>query len=152
MVKKNLNMSEEKKRPLIGHGVMIENDKGEVLCGLRQGSHGAGEWSFPGGHLEFGETLEESARREVREETGLELGKIELISLADEMRYIKSDRKHYVNIGFKGEYIGGEPQLLEPKKYKEWRWFKLDELPENMFEGPTLMLKNYRAGKIYQKN
>ncbi|MFA4941602.1 MAG: NUDIX domain-containing protein, partial [Patescibacteria group bacterium] len=39
---------EEKKYPRVGVGVMIQNEKGEVLLGLRQGSHGAGEWSFPG--------------------------------------------------------------------------------------------------------
>jgi 8-oxo-dGTP diphosphatase len=141
---------EEIKRPKIGHGVMIENERGELLLGLRQGSHGAGEWCFPGGHLEFGETLEESAKREVKEETGLEIGKLVLISLADEMRYIKSDGKHYVNIGFRGEYLGGEPRVMESNKYKEWRWFKPEELPDNLFEGPILMLRNYRAGKIYQ--
>ena len=42
----------EKKYPRVGVGVMIQNKKGEVLLGLRQGSHGAGEWSFPGGHNE----------------------------------------------------------------------------------------------------
>lgn len=140
---------EEKKYPRIGIGVMIENERGELLMGLRQGSHGSGEWCFPGGHLEFSETLADSARREVREETGLEIGKLDLISLADEMRYIKSDGKHYVNIGFKGEFIGGEPKLMEPDKYKEWRWFNKNELPENLFEGPTLMLRNYKAEKIY---
>lgn len=62
---------EEKRYPRVGVGVMIQNEKGEVLLGLRQGSHGAGEWSFPGGHLEFGETVFQTAKREVEEESGL---------------------------------------------------------------------------------
>lgn len=143
-------MAEEIKRPRIGIGVMIQNKNGEVLMGLRQGSHGEGEWSYPGGHLDFGETMEETVRREVKEEVGLEVGKVELISLADEMRYIKSDGKHYVNIGFRAEYIGGEPKLMEPEKCKEWRWFSLDNLPEKLFEGTELNVRNYKAGKIYQ--
>ena len=52
----------DKKYPKVGIGVMILNDQNQVLLGLRQGSHGAGEWSFPGGHLEFGETVFETAK------------------------------------------------------------------------------------------
>ena len=47
----------DKKYPRVGIGVMIQNEEGEILLGLRKGSHGAGEWSFPGGHLEMGETV-----------------------------------------------------------------------------------------------
>ena len=54
------HITNEKKYPKVGIGVMIQNEKGEVLLGLRQGSHGAGEWSFPGGHLEFGEKIFET--------------------------------------------------------------------------------------------
>ena len=139
----------EKKYPRVGVGVMIENEKGEVLLGLRQGSHGAGEWSFPGGHLEFGETVFKTAKREVREETGLEINELELISVADEMRYIKTDNKHYLNIGIKGRYRGGEPTVLEPDKCREWRWFSLNDLPEKILEGTELTIKNFKARKIY---
>jgi 8-oxo-dGTP diphosphatase len=83
----------EKKYPRVGVGVMIQNEKGEVLLGLRQGSHGAGEWAFPGGHLEWGETVFQTAKREVKEEAGLEVAEFELISVADEMRYIETDSK-----------------------------------------------------------
>lgn len=139
----------DKKYPKVGVGVMIKNEQGEVLLGLRQGSHGAGEWSFPGGHLEIGETIFETAKRETEEETGLKIDDFELISVADEMRYLKSDGKHYLNIGVAGKYQGGEPKLIEPDKWLEWRWFNFDELPENLFEGTELMIRNYKKGVIY---
>lgn len=139
----------EKKYPRIGLGVMIQNEKGEVLIGERIASHGAGEWSFPGGHLEFGETMFEGAQREVREETGLETTQFELISIADEMRYLKSDGKHYVNIGIKADYSGGEPKNLEPEKCAGWQWFSLDNLPLPLFQGTELVINNYKKGKIY---
>lgn len=143
-------MSMEHKYPRVGIGVMIQNEKGEVLLGLRQGSHGAGEWSFPGGHLDWGETVFECAKREIKEETGLDVSEGELISVADEMRYLISDGKHYVNIGIKVKYQGGEPAVMEPDKCLKWYWFNLDNLPKELFEGTELTIKNFKAGKIYQ--
>jgi 8-oxo-dGTP diphosphatase len=133
----------DKKYPRIGVGVMIMNKKREVLLGLRKGSHGSGEWSFPGGHLEFG------AKREVKEETGLDIEKFKLISVADEMRYIKTDNKHYLNIGVEGFYQGGIPEIKEADKCEEWRWFDFENLPNKMLEGTELTINNFKAKKIY---
>lgn len=140
----------EKKYPRVGIGVMIKNHNNEILLGLRKGSHGSGEWSFPGGHVEFGEKIFETAKREVKEETGLEIEKFELISVADEMRYIKSDGNHYLGLGVAGLYKGGDPKIMEPDKCIEWRWFSLSELPLNLFEGTQLVLSNFKKGVVYQ--
>lgn len=139
-------------RPRVGIGALIQNDQGHILIGLRNHTgHGSGEWCFPGGHLEFGETLIEAARRETQEESGLEIDEFKLISVADEMRYIATNNKHYLNIGLLGRYKGGEPRIMEPEKISEWRWFAMDQLPSPLFEGTELMIRNYREGKIYQE-
>ena len=140
----------ERPRPKVGIGVMIQNSKGEVLLGLRNSSHGAGEWNFPGGHLEFGEKLFETAKREVKEETDLDVDEFELVSVADEMRYIKTDGKHYLNIGIAAKYKGGEPKLMESNKCEQWKWFDLSDLPERLFEGTAFVLRNFKDKKIYQ--
>ncbi|MFA5155170.1 MAG: NUDIX domain-containing protein [Patescibacteria group bacterium] len=140
----------DQKYPHVGVGVMIMDERGQVLLGLRQGSHGAGEWSFPGGHLEFGETLFETAVREAAEETGLLISDLELVSVADERRYLATDGKHYVNIGLKAGRFSGQPQVKEPAKCREWRWFPLDDLPQPLFEGTALSIRNYQAKRIYQ--
>jgi len=140
----------DKKYPRVGIGVMILNEQGQVLLGLRKGSHGAGEWCFPGGHYEFGETVFETAQRETMEETGLEVSEFELISVADEMKYIESDDKHYLNVGVKAVYNGGEPKVMEPDKCLEWQWFDLNSLPENMLEGTHWIIQNFQAKRIYK--
>jgi len=140
----------EKKYPRIGIGVLIENEKKEVLLGLRKGSHGEGEWCFPGGHLNFRETIFQTAKREAKEETGLNLDNFELISISDDLRYIKSDGKHYVTVGVKARYKGGKVRLMEPEKCLKWQWFSLDNLPDKLLQGTELIIRNYRAGTIYQ--
>lgn len=134
---------------LAGVGVMVVNERGEVLLGLRHSSHGAGEWSFPGGKVDLGETIEETAKRETKEETNLEIDDLELVSLTDELRYLK-DGKQFVVIGFKANHYQGELKLANPERFHEWRWFSLDNLPQSLFEGTELMIRNYLAGKIYQ--
>ena len=59
------------KRPSVGVGVFVYNMDGKILLGKRKGAHGAGEWSLPGGHLEFNESFERCCEREVMEETGI---------------------------------------------------------------------------------
>ena len=136
-------------RPMVGVGVMIQNAEGKILMGLRQGSHGAGLWAFPGGSLEFGDSVMETARREVLEETGLVVGELVLVSVFEELQFVKTDGKHFLDLGIKAQYLGGEPQVMEPHKCKEWRWFSPYELPENMFDGSMVMIIAMNTGVIY---
>jgi 8-oxo-dGTP diphosphatase len=105
-------------RPQVGIGVIIENED-EVLLGKRLNAHGEGNWSFPGGHLEFGESWEECARREVREETNLEITNVEFFSVTND--FMKCD------------YHSGKLINLEPWKCEKWQWFSRDNLPEQLF-------------------
>ena len=59
--------------------------KGKILLGQRKNAHGEGTWAFPGGHLEFGESLEACAAREVLEETGLVLNDVRKYGFADDI-------------------------------------------------------------------
>lgn len=119
----------EKQRPQVGVGVYVFKD-GQVLLGKRKGAHGAGEWSCAGGHLEFGESLEDCARRELAEETGL---KALSVKEAGWSNNVMEGRKHYITLCAVVENFEGEPQLLEPHKCEEWQWFPLDALPSPLF-------------------
>jgi len=74
---------------------MIFKD-GKVLLGRRKGSHGEGEYAWPGGHLEYMESIKECARREVREETGMEIKNIRFLRIYNLKEYAP---KHYLDIG-----------------------------------------------------
>ncbi len=105
--------------------------EGRVLLGKRIGSHGAGTWAFPGGHLEFGESIEACARREVLEETGLSLGAVKPGPYTND--FMASEGKHYVTCYVQALALPGEPQVLEQNKCECWAWFQWHSLPSGLF-------------------
>jgi 8-oxo-dGTP diphosphatase len=113
----------------VGVGVMVMKD-GKVLLGRRRGSHGAGEYAWPGGHLEHGERFAECAAREVAEETGLQIAAIRFLRVLNTMHYAP---RHYVDIAVVAEWQSGEPSIREPDKVDGWAWYDLDALPSPVF-------------------
>lgn len=118
------------KRPLVGVAVIIMKDR-KVLLGKRKISHGEGTWALPGGHLEFNETLEDCARREVFEETGLIIKNIRYGAFTNDI--FSGDQKHYVTLFVISEYDSGIIKLKEPDKCHGWVWFSWCDLPEPKF-------------------
>jgi len=129
-------------RPRVGVGVIVLRED-RVLLGQRTGSHGAGTWALPGGHLEFGEEVDACARREVLEETGLAL----LSTWAGPFvgNVFAAEQQHYVTLFVLGQAGAGEAQRLEPAKCLGWRWCAWDDLPEPLFAPlQTLVATGYR--------
>lgn len=135
----------ETQRPKVGVGIMIFKE-GKILLGKRKGSHGEGEYSFPGGHLEYMESFEGCARREIAEECGVEVENLRFEYLANVTKYAP---KHYVHIGLIADWKSGEPVVMEPEKCESWNWYALDNLPQPLFYMCQLAIKNYESGKIY---
>lgn len=115
---------------LIGVGVIIKKD-GKVLLGKRMGSHGAGDWGLPGGHLDPGEQVETCARREVEEETGLSV--TEIIRQGFSETVYEDLQRQYVTLFVEARSFTGEPQNCEPDKCEEWRWCNPSDLPKPLF-------------------
>jgi len=122
-------------RPAVGVAAIVIKNK-KVLLGKRLNSHGAGAWAFPGGHLEFGESLKDCAKREVFEETGLLIKNIQHVAYTNDI--FKEEQKHYVTLFVVARYDSGKLQLNEPDKCEKWDWFDWNEFPEPLF----LSLKN----------
>ena len=128
----------------VGVGVMVFKE-GKVLFKKRKNSHGDGEYSFLGGHLEYMESFEECAKREVLEEAGIKIKNIRLNYLANIKKY---DPKHYVDIGVIADWESGEPQVLEPEKNEFWEWYDIDNFPEPLFYPCKLALESYKTNKV----
>jgi 8-oxo-dGTP diphosphatase len=117
----------------VGVGVLLLSPGGYVLM-QRQGSHGAGEWSFPGGHLEFSETVLDCARREVAEELGVTLKDPCTVPLFTEDFFPKHQR-HYITVYVTG-WCEETPRILEPEKCSQLKMVPLgDSLPAPTFPG-----------------
>jgi 8-oxo-dGTP diphosphatase len=117
--------------PKVGVGVIVVRDA-KVLLGLRQGSHGAGTWALPGGHLEFGETVETCAVREVLEETGLVIDQVRAGPFTNDV--MAAEGKHYVTLFVIADNAVGEPEVREPAKCRRWAWFDWSDLPKPLFQ------------------
>ena len=118
------------KRPLVGVAVIVIRG-GRVLLGKRKGAHGEGTWALPGGHLDLFETIEDCAKREVFEETGLSIGDIEHAAFTND--FFENESKHYVTLFVTATYEGGEAKLREPEKCERWQWFPWQDLPNPRF-------------------
>jgi 8-oxo-dGTP diphosphatase len=116
------------------------------LLGVRKGSHGAGESAFPGGHLEYLESFEDCARRETREECGLEIENVRFQFVANLRQY---PPKHYAHIGLVADWKSGDPKVMEPEKCERWGWHDLDSVPDELFGAAWLAIAAYQTGKSY---
>ncbi|HPF87967.1 MAG TPA: NUDIX domain-containing protein [Candidatus Limiplasma sp.] len=126
---------------IVGAGVFIHRD-GQLLLQRRKDD---GTWADHGGCLEIGETLEETARREVLEETGLALGKLEMLGV-----YSGPERKHTYPNGDQTFIIGvyylcsDFTGTLHPQaeELTDLKWFPLDRLPDNIMELARIPLRD----------
>ncbi|KAJ4360245.1 uncharacterized protein N0V89_000805 [Didymosphaeria variabile] len=117
----------EAQRPKIGVGVVIHDGAGNIVMGERAGSHGAGTMQCPGGHLEYGESFAECAKREALEETGLEVGNVKFLIATND---VFGEGKHYVTIFVTCNIVGEEkvPKALEPEKCARWEWIPWSQM------------------------
>ncbi|KAL8998768.1 MAG: hypothetical protein Q9169_002218 [Polycauliona sp. 2 TL-2023] len=128
-------MSVEDPKVGVGVGVFILESSSQAssesptfLIGKRINAHGAGTWATPGGHLEFGETPEACAAREVLEETGLIVTNIRFLTATND--FMPADGKHYITLFMVcvRENERGEPQIRERNKCEAWEWASWTDL------------------------
>lgn len=133
-------------RPVVGVGAVVWRD-GRVLLIRRGKPPLAGQWSLPGGAQELGETVEEAARREVREETGLELTRVELLTVVDSITRDAQGavRWHYTLVDVVAEAAAGVPR--PGGDAAEVGWFDPDRLDELGLWTETVRVIRRAAGQ-----
>ena len=137
-------MSSKESRPLVGVGVIIIRD-GKILLAERKGSHGENTWASAGGHLEFGETLEECAKREAFEDSGIHVQRMTFLCVSNIVAY---DR-HYIDVEFLGDLGIQIPKIQEQDSFANLQWFSVSELPSPLFEPVRIAIDSLLTGQNY---
>ncbi|GBG78149.1 hypothetical protein CBR_g26184 [Chara braunii] len=114
----------------VGVAVLVVRDQ-SVIIGRRKGSHGTGTYALPGGHLDFGESWEECAIREVKEETGLDIANVRYAWVSNCVMLDEPKPCHYITLFMRAELrnVADEPENLEPDKCEEWQWVVWPRIP-----------------------
>ena len=123
----------------------IINDKNEVLLQFKRRGFGTGKWNGPGGKVETGETSEQAVRREVKEETGLDI--INPIKMAElEFYFIGKAEWNQSSDVYVAKNYSGE---IAASDEGELKWFKTDEIPyDKMWDDDPHWLPNVLAGEF----
>ena len=148
----------EKIRKFIGHDpiltagtiLIVFNEKRELLMQLRTDFK---QWGFPGGGLELGESLEDTAKRELEEETGLILDSLKLIDIVSGEEtyrvYPNGDKVYDIIAIYEVTEYHGELKINDDESL-ELGWFSFENEPQNM---PEFMKKYWnRIKKCYENN
>jgi 8-oxo-dGTP diphosphatase len=117
-------------KPVLGVAAVIWNDQREVLLIRRTKEPRKGQWSLPGGKVEFGESLEDAVRREVQEETGLEIALLGLAGIAETMldASVGAADLHFVLIDYSARVVSGE--AVAASDATDATWFSLEAIEE----------------------
>src|SRR5690606_31557852 len=142
-------------RSMVGHekvimvvaGAFVFDKENRVLMQKRTDN---GQWGFPGGFMELGESVHDTARREVYEETGLLLEELELFGIYSGPQYDKTfsngDQVALVLISFICKRYSGN--LVENNEESlENNFFSLEELPENIFTEHKMLVDDLLSKK-----
>ncbi len=137
-------MSEQQNKPEPKVGVAVLIQKGDrLLLNKRKNTHGAGTWAPPGGYLKFGESFEDCATRETKEETGIDITEVRFRVITSDV--FEAEQKHFITIWMDAKYLSGEPQVAAPDEESELEWFTWDALPQPLF----LPLQHLLEGQTY---
>lgn len=129
---------------------LIVEEEGKILF-LRQTKKNGGRYSLIGGNVEENEFAREALAREALEEAGIQVEPVDLRLVHVLHRHkLKKDETLLV-LYFKSSRFKGEPESLEPKKFKDVKWLPVSNLPEDVSKATRHVLEGIRRGEIYSE-
>ncbi|RPH56664.1 MAG: NUDIX domain-containing protein [Chloroflexi bacterium] len=126
----------------VGVGAVIVAADGRLFLARRgpKARNERGLWEFPGGSVEFGETLAEALKREMREEYGIEIAVGELLDVVDHI--LPEEGQHWVSPSFICSIVSGDPVIKEPDKCSEIGWFAPGSIPADLTQVTQVTREN----------
>lgn len=125
---------------------LCHDGKGNVLLGKRskncRDEHG--RWDIGGGGLEFGDKVEDTLRKEIKEEYGTDVLDYEFLGYRDVHREQNGKKTHWIALDFKVLVDPEKVKNGEPHKFDEVKWFKIEDFPEPLHSQLPAFLKNYK--------
>lgn len=142
--------------PGVGIGIVILNELKEVLLILRNSDalkadsamRLEGTWTLPAGKVKSNETLIEAAIRKAKAEVNLDVDDLEIVSIADDI----NEYAHFVTIGLLANSYKGNIDLGNTLEHVDYKFFNLEELPDNLCEPSKKILNNYLNKRIYKED
>ena len=118
-------------RPLImtsASGALV-NERKQVLLQERADT---GDWGFPGGYMEFGESFRDTVKREFKEDAGIEVEPVKLLRISDQefYTYPNGDQVQPINAFFLVKKVNSRQAAFKPTETVQTRYFSLDDAPK----------------------
>jgi 8-oxo-dGTP diphosphatase len=125
----------------VGVGAVVLNESGEVLLTLRRNEPEAGQWSIPGGAVEWFERCSDAIKRECLEEVGLTVEIVRLLTVVDHI--VANEASHWVSIEYLVKIVSGEAGNYSRGENADMRWFPLNALPPVVTQPTREALESY---------
>lgn len=129
----------------VGVGAMVFNERGEAFLSQRGplARNERGKWEFPGGKVEWGETLANTIQREFLEEYGMTIELLSLLTIDDHI--LPDEGQHWISPTYIARHTSGEPTILEADKCSAIGWYRLDTLPTPLSKITAMNVRDYLA-------
>lgn len=127
--------------PGTGIGVVLLDPQKRVFVAHRgpEARNEPDTWEIPGGTVEFGHTLEDTAIREMEEEYSISIGIVKKLDFFNHIIPATNDRplEHWTSVLFQGQIVSGTPRIMEPEKCIGLDWLSLSELMKRRMSSIT---------------
>lgn len=137
-------------QPVVGIGVLLINSEGKILVGKRK-TYPAPKYSIFGGALEMGETFEEAAIREAKEETNLDIRNPKVYAITNNIETYKEEGRHSISVMLVSTDFSGELKVMEPDKCESWFWCDPKDLPQPHYDASRMAVECFLTSKFYLK-